>query len=705
MRVWLQRMSSKPNQVGSPHDKANAEFILAQLRHWGWDANIETFDVLYSTPKIQLLTMVSPRPFTASLREPAIAGDRTSNQTGLPPFNVYGADGDVAGELVYVNFGMPEDYAGLDRRDISVKGKIVIARYGDDWRGLKPKLAYQHGAIGCIIYSDPHEDGYFRGDMYPKGGWRRPGSVQRGSVLDTPLYPGDPLTPNVGATKDAKRLRISAVTTLVKIPVLPISYVDAEPLLAALEGPVAPEHWSGALPLTYHLGPGPAKMHLVIKSDWTRRSIYDVIAKIKGSEAPDEWVIRGNHHDGWVFGACDPLSGNVALMEEAKSIGVLLKTGWRPLRTLIYASWDAEEPGWIGSTEWAELHGSELQRHAVLYVNSDTNGRGFLVAGGSHSLQHLVNEVDSGITDPETLVSVQSRLRAKLRTSGFEHGGPEELKNLAKSAPANGDIPIAALGSGTDWTPFLQHLGIATLDLSYSGEDACDAVLHSNYDSFDDFIRFGDPDFAYGVAEVQTVGHVILRFANAAVLPLRISDFADTMAGYVEELHELAESARQHATELSALLTSNSFVLASDPRHPVQPPQRETEVPYLNFSPLDNALVRLRQAATRYDQAYDATAKSGLAFDAGRRAELNTLLRGLEQALTDERGLPGHAWFKHMIYAPGLYTGNSAKTVPGVREAIDQRDWIQADEYAGITAQAQQRYYDQLDEADHKLQP
>lgn len=706
LRGWLQLMSAKPNHVGSPHDKRNAEFMLKQFRQWGWDARIETFYVLYPTPKVQLLKMISPHTFTASLREPPVAGDRTSSSAahaGLPPYAVFGADGDVTAELVYVNFGMLDDYKELDSRGITVKGRIVLARYEGGWRGIKPRLAYEHGAIGCIIYSDPRDDGYFRGDVYPKGGWRPAAGVQRGSVLDTPVYPGDPLTPGMGATKDAKRLSIAEAATIAKIPVLPISYADAEPLLAALQGPVAPEHWRGAVPVTYHLGPGPAKVHLVVKSDWTLKPVYDVVARIRGSEIPDEWVIRGNHHDGWVFGALDPLAGNVALMEEAKAIGALLRTGWRPRRTLVYASWDAEEPGWIGSTEWAESHAAELQRHAVLYVNSDTNARGFLVAGGSHSLQHLVNEVASGIRDPETGVSVQTRLRAHLRVTAFAKGSAADANTLDKTAPATGDLAIAALGSGTDFTPFLQHLGITTLDLYYSGEDDGEGIWHSIYDSFDNYIRFGDPNFAYGVAEAETVGHVVLRMANATVLPLRIGDFADTMKGYVEELHKLAQEARHHATDLAALLDGKAFLLASDPTRPVNAPTREAEVPYLDFAPLDNALVRLKRTAAAYDEVYAQAAAKDFALDDARRTEVNSVLRGLEQELTDPRGLPGRTWFKHMIYAPGLYTGYAVKTVPGVREAIEQREWHQADEYIGVTAHALQAYCDQVEQATRRL--
>src|SRR5581483_4887587 len=294
--AWMKNLSAEANNVGAPHDKANAEFVRDQLKQWGWDAQIEVFYPLYPTLKQHTLELVAPTRFVTTLKEPAVSGDATSSRTdGMGPYNVYGADGDVTGDLVYANYGMPDDYKDLARRGIDVKGKIVITRYGAGWRGLKPKLAQEHGAIGCIIYSDPHEDGYARGDVYPKGGWRPPEGVQRGSVADMPIYSGDPLTPGVGATKNAKRLPLSQAKSLLKIPVIPISYGDAQPLLAALAGPVAPSSWRGSLPITYHMGPGPAKVHLAISSDWGQKPLYDVIARIPGSQDPDEWVMRGNH--------------------------------------------------------------------------------------------------------------------------------------------------------------------------------------------------------------------------------------------------------------------------------------------------------------------------------------------------------------------------------------------------------------------------
>jgi len=698
--AWLKTLSSEPNHVGSPHDKANAEMVRDLFQQWGWDAKIEVFYPLYPTPKQHTLELVAPTKFVAALTEPPVQGDSTSTRTdGLPPYNVYGADGDVTGELVYVNFGMPDDYKDLARRGVDVKGKIAIARYGVGWRGLKPKLAQEHGAIGCIIYSDPHEDGYGAGDTWPRGGWRPKDGVQRGSVADMPIYSGDPLTPGVGATKDAKRLPISQARTILKIPVIPISYADATPLLAALTGPVAPPHWRGALPITYHIGPGAAKVHLAVSSDWSQKPLYDVIARIPGSEAPDEWVIRGNHRDGWVFGADDPLAGHVDMMAEAKSIGLLVKSGWRPRRTLVYASWDGEEAGLLGSTEWAETHAQELQRKAVLYLNSDGNDRGFLSAGGSHSLQHLVNDVAGGVKDPETGVSILARLRAKLMVDGYGKDASDDDRKASRVAASGGDLPIAALGSGSDFTPFLQHLGVTSLNVGYEGEADEDGVYHSNYDSYDHYIRYGDPGFAYGIAEAETVGHLILRVADAEVLPMHFGGFAEAVQGYVAELHELAEQKRRTAEELGKLLDQNAFNLAADPTRRVLPPEREPEVPYLNLSPLDNAVELLKKSSKGYDEAYARLESAQIRLTAAERRELNSQLRQMESALTDAQGLPGRDWFKHLLYAPGLYTGYGVKTVPGVREAIEQNRWDEANRFSVTTAGALSAYCDRLDKA------
>jgi N-acetylated-alpha-linked acidic dipeptidase len=697
---WLKRLSSAANHVGAPHDKENAEFVRQQFRDWGWQAEIETFDVLYPTPKRVALELVAPTKYVAKLFEPAIAGDATSTLTDhLPPYNIYGADGDVTGDLVYVNQGMEDDYKELARRGVDVKGKIVITRYGGGWRGLKPKLAYQHGAIGCLIYSDPKDDGYAKGETYPAGGWRPADGVQRGSVADMPIYPGDPLTPGVGATKNAKRLPLAEAKTLLKIPVMPISYADARPLLEALMGQVAPESWRGSLPITYHIGPGPARVHLTIESDWSLKPLYNVIAKIPGTTDRDEWIVRGNHRDGWVFGAWDPLSGTVAMMAEAKAIGVLLKTGWKPKRTIVYASWDGEEPGLLGSTEWVETHAEELQRKVVLYLNSDTNTRGFLNLDGSHSLQRFANEVASGVKDPETGATAQERMRARMMVEGYPKTATEEKKKLAKKAGESGDVPLAALGSGSDYTPFIQHLGVTTLGVYYEGEDDQDGVYHSLYDSYDHYACFGDPGFVYGVAEAQTAGRVVLRMANADVLPLQFGGFADTVADYLQEVHKLADDKRKSAEDLAKLIDQKAFALAADPTRPVLAPEREPEVPYFNLAPLDNIVARLKRSAKAYDEAYTRLAVGEIKLTPSARNSLNKLLQGMERALTNERGLPGRSWYRHLIYAPGLLTGYGVKTLPGVREAIEQKHWDQANEYSELTAQALAVYCDRLDKA------
>ena len=696
LSAWMEQMASEPNHVGSVHDKANAEFQLAKFREWGWDAEIESFSVLYPTPKEVLVELTAPMHFKARLSEPPVEGDPATARTKdeLPPYNEYGADGDVSGELVYVNYGMPDDYKELERQGISVKGRIVLTRYGAGWRGLKPKLAYEHGAIGCLIYSDPRDDGYGQGDIYPKGGYRPPDAVQRGSVEDMTLYSGDPLTPGVGATSSAKRLAIKDAKVILKIPVLPISYADAEPLLKALDGRVAPAAWRGGLPIAYHIGPGPAKVHMKVLSDWSQKPLYDVVAKIRGSEEPDRWIIRGNHHDGWVFGAADPLSGQVALMAEAKAIGKLVKEGWKPRRTLVYTSWDGEEPGLLGSTEWAETHAEELKGKAVLYVNSDVNGRGFLHAEGSHAMQHFVSEAARDVKDPETSVSVLARALAAHRVASFE-----SEKNAEPARAQSGDLTLGALGSGSDYTPFLQHLGINAVDLAFYGESDY-GVYHSAYDTFEHYRRFGDPKFEYGVALAKVAGRVVLRAAQAELIPARESDFAASIAGFDEELHKLTDDMRSRSRELGKLLDEDAFTLAADPRQPRSAPPRTGEVPFLDFALLDNAVSKLEQSAKAFDKDYARVSASNDAQTPAERERINKALANLELTLTDPRGLPGgRDWYHHMIYAPGAHTGYGVKTLPGIREAIEDRRWDDANDYMGVVARALNAYSNRLDRA------
>ncbi len=667
MRANMQLLSAHPHHVGSPYDKQNAEWILAQYKKYGFDAHIESFQVLFPTPKTRVLEMGG---FRAKLQEPPVPGDPTSDQQDeqLPSYNAYSPDGDVTAPLVYVNYGLVEDYEQLARYGISVKGKIVLARYGHSWRGIKPKLAALHGAIGCILYSDPADDGYAQDDVFPKGPMRPAEGVQRGSVLDAPLYPGDPLTPGVGATADAKRLKREDAQSLAKIPTLPISYGDAQPLLAALEGPVAPEGWRGGLPLTYKIGPTAASVHLQLAFNWDLKPVNDVIATMRGSEEPDVWVIRANHHDGWVNGAEDPISGQVALLEEARALGQLAASGWKPKRTIIYCSWDGEEPMLLGSTEWAETHADELRQHAAVYINSDGNDRGYLFAEGSHSLEPLVNEVARGIDDPETKASVWKRAQAQ----ALLHGTPEQRKDAANRA----DLRIGALGSGSDFSTFIDHLGIASLDVAYGGEDD-GGIYHSIYDDFYWYTHFSDTTFVYGRALAQTNGTLVLRMAQADILPYDFAALADTLHVYTTEVKALLETRRAEAKERQAALAANAYALTSDPKKPMLPPPALETPPFLNFAPLDNALTALDKAAADYKKA--RAAASGKTLSANNLKALNAELAQAERKLTSPQGLPRRPWMQHLLYAPGWYTGYGAKTLPGVREAIEERRYADAD--------------------------
>jgi N-acetylated-alpha-linked acidic dipeptidase len=694
LRDWMKRLSARPHHLGSAYDKENAEFIASLFRSWGFDTAIERFDVLFPTPKTRILEMTAPQKFIAKLEEPALPEDATSGQKSeqLPVYNAYSTNGNVTGELVYANYGNQQDYEELARRGIDVRGKLVIVRYGNSFRGVKPKIAAEHGAIGCIIYSDPRDDGYFAGDVYPQGAWRNETGAQRGSVADLPLYSGDPLTPGIGATPGAKRLDLKDPgTTLTKIPVLPISYSDALPLLRALDGPVAPASWRGALPITYHLGPGKAVVHLALEFDFNTVPAYDVIARLRGSEFPDEWIIRGNHHDAWVNGAEDPISGMIAVLAEAQSVGQLVKTGWRPKRTIIYCAWDGEEQALIGSTEWAESHAAELQQKAVLYVNSDNNGRGFLSVGGSHTLEKFMNDVARDVVDPEKQIPVFERWRARAILDGSA-----ENRREVRDRP---DMRIAALGSGSDYTPFLQHLGIPSVDLRYGGEGETDGVYHSIYDSFDHYTRFADPGFHYAAALAMTAGRTVLRFANADYLPLSVSNLTDTVARYITEVTKLSKDESEAIAEKNRNIDENTYDLVADPTKRSVTPQREPPATALNFTPLQNALTRLQQSTGNYDAALRDASTSTRLKSRETQQLLDSALRQIETALVDERGLPRRPWFKHMIYAPGFYTGYGAKTLPGIREAIEQHNWNEATEQIAIVASTLERTAAQIDRA------
>ncbi len=677
IRENMKRLSARPHHVGSAYDKENAEWIAGKMKDAGFDTHIETFSVLFPTPRERVVEMVSPTKFSASLKEPALSVDPTSGQQDeqLPTFNIYSRDGDVTAPLVYVNYGIPSDYEQLERLGISVKGAIVISRYGGSWRGIKPKVAAEHGAVGCIIYSDPKDDGYSQGETFPNGSWRPREGVQRGSVLDNPLYPGDPLTPNIGATADAKRLPIDQAPTITKIPVLPISYGDAQPLLEALTGPVAPENWRGALPITYRIGPGPAKVHLLAKFNWEMKPIYDVIGKIAGSEFPDEWIIRGNHFDAWVNGAEDPISGQSAMLEEIRGFGEIMKAGWKPKRTIIYCAWDGEEEGLLGSTEWVETHAQELAKSAVLYINSDSNERGYLDVGGSQTLEQFVNDVARGINDPETNLTAWKRDQMRAISQGKT---PEDRQEIRERA----DLRIAALGSGTDYTPFLQHLGVASLNFEYGGE-VQGGIYHSIYDDFYWYTHFGDTDFKYGRTLAQTGGTAMMRMADADLLPFEFVDFADDMKKYVGELKKLASTARDETIEKNREIEEGMFTATVDPTKPEVAPSMMPVPPFLNFAPLENAAAKLTESAQNYRQALQQFgAARGGALPTEKLRNVNALLISSERKLTTQEGLPSRPWYTHQIYAPGAYTGYAGKTMPAIREAIELKKWDDAN--AGI---------------------
>jgi N-acetylated-alpha-linked acidic dipeptidase len=697
LRVWMKRLTARPHHTGSTYGKENADFLAEQFKSWGYETNTEVFYVLFPTPKKRLLEMFLPERYSAKLTEPEIPEDATSGQKSeqLPPYNAYSCDGDVTAEVVYVNYGVPKDYEVLERYGIDVKGKIVIARYGGSWRGIKPKVAAEHGAIGCIIYSDPKDDGYFQGDVYPKGAFRNENGVQRGSVADMPMYAGDPLTPFNPAVKNASRLSIEKAPTITKIPVLPISSSDALPLLRSLSGPVAPEEWRGALPITYHIGPGKTKVHLKVEFNWEIVPIYNVIARIKGSEIPDEWIIRGNHHDAWVNGAKDPVSGLVAMMEEARALSELIKQGWQPKRSIIYCAWDAEEQGLLGSTEWVEAYADILKQKAVVYINSDSNGRGFLFMGGSHALEKFVNEVARDVLDPQTKISVHQRAKAQAIVSGKD----EERKELRE----RNDLRLAALGSGSDYTPFLQHLGVPSLHIGFGGEDE-GGSYHSIYDSYDHYTRFIDPTFEYGVALAQVGGRLVMRLADADVLPFHFSGVAEAIEKYINEVIKLTDDMRKETEELNQQIKENSLLYAADPKIPFVVPTPKDTVPHFDFSPLQEALAAVQSSAKEYEKILNSLHTIGKRPVSPMREEINKRLFQMEQSLTRRKGLPGRPWFVHQLYAPGQYTGYGVKTLPAVREAIEMRKWDEAREHIGVVANLLQDYAKQIDRATSVLQ-
>jgi N-acetylated-alpha-linked acidic dipeptidase len=658
VRATIEKLSNQAHLAGTPQSKETAEYILTQLKEYGLDAHIEQYEALLPTPRSRSLEMSGAgiTPFHAKLDEPAVAGDKNSQDPGMvPTYNAYSGDGDVTAPLIYANYGVPADYDTLKQQGIDVKGKIVITRYGGSWRGIKPKVAYEHGAIGCLIYSDPKDDGYYQGDVYPRGAYRPADGVQRGSVMDMVLYPGDPLSPGWASEPGSKRLPLSEAATLMKIPVIPISYADAQPLLANLDGPVAPESWRGALPITYHLGPGSSKVHLQVSMDNSTHPLYDVIAKIPGSEYADQWILEGNHHDAWVHGASDPLSGAAPLLETARTLAELTRKGWKPKRTLMLAFWDGEEFGLVGSTEFMEKHQDELSQKLVVYVNSDSNGKGRLSVGGSHTLENFSQEVARDLKDP---VSGKSLLEEVLTRPRRGRGG-----EAGETPTPPGEFRISPLGSGSDYTPFLQHLGIATLNVGFGGEGG-GGVYHSNYDDFYWYSHFSDTEFVYGRALAQVDSTILMRLGDAPVLPFEFHRFAATVARYLDEIEKLPNQKRKP-----------------------------------DLSKVRAELAVLNRDSGAFDAAYMKAGPKLSAAAPAKLAPLNQALYRSERDLTLDPGLPGRPWFRHRIYAPGMYTGYAVKTLPGIREAVEAGKPDDAEQQAKQVAQVLHALNDQVEQA------
>ena len=695
--TWMKHMSSKPHHVGSPWSKQNAEYAANKFKEWGFESRVETFEVLVPFPKIRKLSMVAPEKLELKLFEPAVEGDRSSEMTKdvLPGYNAFSADGNVTGELVFVNYGLNEDYEELKRMGIDVKGKIVIAKYGRSFRGIKPKIAHEQGAIGCIMYSDPKDDGYVVGDVYPVGPYRNEFGIQRGSVLDMPARPGDALTPGYAATKDAERLSINEASTIMKIPVMPISYADALPLLKAIKGPVVPDSWKGGLPITYHIGPGPAKVNLHLEFDWSLRTAYNPVGRMKGSVYPDEWIMRGNHHDGWGHGASDPISGMVSLMEEARAIGELTKTGWRPKRTLIYAGWDAEEPGLLGSTEWVEYNLNDIREKMVVYINTDGTGVGYLSMGGSHSLEKFVNEVIRDVDDPVHDVSLDNRLRSRMRVREHNSGTFGEGRESERQ-----DLRMYAMGAGSDYTAFLHHAGVPALNMAFGGESGGGAY-HSLYDTYEHYKRFSDGKFIYGTTLSKVNGRLVLRLSEADILPFRFVNMVDNIGKFIEQNKKLSEDIRKSTKSLNDLLDNNDFAISSNPKKTYLPPKRLRQVPEFDFKPLDAALARLSTSAWKYEEALLKFQKGSLLPE--RKSEINALLRSVDQAFIYSKGLPRRDWFKNMMYAPGYYTGYGVKTLPGIREGLEERKWNEVRVYIKEVSKALDRASENINSASRIL--
>ena len=685
--AWMKHMSAHPHHLGSPYDQELSRWAARLFESWGYQTSVSEYQVLFSTPKTNYLELMGPERFVADLTEKP-AGNGAAMEARLPPYACYSIDGDVTAEIVYVNYGRPVDYEVLAEHGVDAHGKIVIARYGACFRAVKPKCAAQHGAVGCIVYSDPRDDGYFRGDVFPEGSWRNGSGVQRGTYADIMQFPGDPLTPGVAALGNAKRLAISEAPTLTKIPCLPISYSNAEPLARSLRGPVAPEDWRGSPPLTYHLGPGPA-VRLKVQSNWQTVTARDVIAVMPGSDLAEQWILRGNHYDAWVEGAEDPISGAVCLLETARAASELAKEGFKPRRTIMFCLWDGEEPGLIGSTEWVEEHLAALRSHAVIDINTDDTRRGILDVKGCDCLERLANEAANDVRDPEKHVAVSERLRAERIFTA----PPAERGILM----AGGALHLEPLGAGSDFTAFHDYAGIPSLNVEFAGEEG-NGSYHSVQDSYENYLKFGDPNFDYEIALAQITGRILLRAADSDVIPMEFNGFASAIERYSTDLARSLDALREGTKLTNEWIAGGIFDLVSDPREPVMP-RTKAGVPHLNLAPLQNAVTALNDSSRKFESARTRRVAERRPPSRVQERALDQIFQRIEQTMIYPAGLPHHSWYKNLTDAPGLYTGYSAKTLPGAREAIEERNWTEAEKQIEIVARALREYARQIDAA------
>ena len=638
-------MTAEPHHAGTEANIKIGHYYAEKLKEFGFD-EVQTshYEVLLPRPIERSVTLLSPERYELKLVEPPYDEDQDLTKDGvLLPYNAYAADGDITGEIVFVNYGLPEDYKVLDSLGVSVRGKIVLAKYGRSWRGIKPKIASERGAIGCLIYSDPEDDGFVQGEVMPKGKWRPEWGVQRGSVMDMPTYPGDPLTPFQAAKGDVKRLPLDKVPTLQKIPVLPISYGDALPILRNIEGPIAPDSWKGGLAITYHIGPGPAEVRMKLKSDWSLRTIMNVIGILRGSEEPEKIVMVGSHRDAWTFGGRDPISGATVLLETGKLLGDLAKKGYRPKRSIAIASWDGEEYGLIGSVEYGEEFAETLKNNVVVYLNRESYTAGNFSASGVHSLQPFINQLTKDINMPGSQGTVYDSWKENSNENRLiKHNGYENVR-------------LGALGSGSDYTVFLDHLGIPSINLGFGSGNG---IYHSRYDTHWFFTQYGDPGFVYGIALTDLVAKFLLRVANSTVYPFDYSSTAETIHQYIDEVEKESED-----RNVAKHLNFSSL-------------RKSTEILHATSLVLNNQIELL------------------LSNPGANRAlikEVNRYLLLAEENFTDNGGLPGRPWFRHQIYAPGFYTGYGVKTLPGVREAIEKGDTREAQKMMVVLEQSLQR--------------